>query len=92
MVAVAERGLEIAEYAPRAIKLAVTGRGAAAKQQVTAMVKAQLRLAESPQADAADALAGALCHLRRARFEAPRRRTPAGDRLQAMLATVRGAR
>jgi len=59
---------------------------------VTAMVKAQLGLAALPQVDAADALAGALCHLRRARFEPPRRRTPANERLQAMLATVRGAR
>jgi len=92
MVAAAERGLPIAEYAPRAIKLAVTGRGGAAKEQVTAMVKAQLGLDTLPQVDAADALAGAICHLRRARFDVPRRRTPAGDRLQAMLATVRGAR
>jgi len=92
MVAVAERRLAIAEYAPRAIKLAVTGSGGAAKQQVSAMVKSQLGLAALPQADAADALAGALCHLRRSHFDVPRRRTPAGDRLQAMLATARGAR
>src|SRR5262245_26158307 len=92
MVAAIDRGLAIAEYAPRAIKLAVTGRGGAAKQQVSAMVKAQLGLNHLPQVDAADALAGALCHLRRATFDVPRRRTPAGERLQAMLATVRGAR
>jgi len=93
MVAAAERGLAIAEYAPRAIKLAVTGRGGAAKEQVTAMVKAQLKLATLPQVDAADALAGALCHLQRARvLEAPRRRTPAAERLQAMLAGSRSAR
>jgi crossover junction endodeoxyribonuclease RuvC len=92
MVAAVQRGLPVAEYAPRAIKLAVTGRGGAAKEQVSAMVMAQLRLAALPQADAADALAGALCHLRRARFEAPRRRTPASERLHAMLASVRGAR
>ena len=90
MVAVAERGLAIAEYAPRAIKLAVTGRGGAAKEQVTAMVKARLGLASLPQVDAADALAGALCHLQRARVvDVPRRRTPAAERLQAMLASVR---
>ena len=86
MVAVAERGLEIAEYAPRAIKLAVTGRGGAAKEQVAAMVKLQLGMLALPQADAADALAGALCHLRRVRFDAPRRKTPAGDRLRTLLA------
>ena len=92
MVAAIERGLAVAEYAPRAIKLAVTGRGGAAKEQVAAMVKLQLGLVTAPQADAADALAGALCHLRRVRFDAPRRRTPAGERLQAMLAGTRGAR
>lgn len=90
MLTAMDRGLTVAEYAPRAIKLAVTGHGGAAKQQVAAMVKAQLGLAALPQADAADALAGALCHLRRARFDAPRRRTPASERLQALLATARG--
>jgi len=92
MVAALERGLSVAEYAPRAIKLAVTGRGGAAKQQVSAMVKLQLGLESLPQADAADALAGALCHLRRARFEAPRRKTPAGERLAALLAGARSSR
>jgi crossover junction endodeoxyribonuclease RuvC len=85
-----DRGLEVAEYAPRAIKLAVTGHGGAAKQQVAAMVRTQLGLRALPQSDAADALAGALCHLQRARFDAPRRRTPANERLQALLATARG--
>ena len=61
-----------------------------AKQQVAAMVRTQLGLRTLPQSDAADALAGALCHLRRARFDAPRRRTPANERLQALLATSRG--
>ncbi len=92
MVTAMERGLNVAEYAPRAIKLAVTGRGGAAKEQVAAMVKLRLGLAALPQADAADALAGALCHLQRARFDAPRRKTPASERLQALLATARGAR
>ena len=92
LVAAVERGLPVAEYAPRAIKLAVTGRGGAAKQQVAAMVKMQLGLADLPQADAADALAGALCHLRRVKFDAPRRSTPAAERLAAMLATARGGR
>ena len=90
MLTAMDRGLAVAEYAPRAIKLAVTGHGGAAKQQVAAMVKAQLGLAALPHSDAADALAGALCHLRRARFDAPRRRTPASERLQALLATARG--
>ena len=92
MVVALDRGLPVAEYAPRAIKLAVTGRGGAAKAQVAAMVKLQLGLASLPQADAADALAGALCHLTRVRLEAPRRRTPANERLQVLLATARGGR
>jgi crossover junction endodeoxyribonuclease RuvC len=54
--------LPISEYTPRAIKLAVVGTGAASKEQVQYMVCALLQLAENPQADAADALAVALCH------------------------------
>jgi crossover junction endodeoxyribonuclease RuvC len=52
----------IHEYAPRAIKLAVTGYGGADKQQVTRMVTMMLALAHRPSADEADALAIALCH------------------------------
>jgi crossover junction endodeoxyribonuclease RuvC len=50
------------EYAPRAIKLAVTGYGAAEKSQVAQMVVTLLGLTRRPAADAADALAVALCH------------------------------
>jgi crossover junction endodeoxyribonuclease RuvC len=50
------------EYAPRAIKRAVTGYGAAEKVQVAQMVTTLLQLARRPAADAADALAVALCH------------------------------
>lgn len=56
------RELPVAEYAPREIKQAVVGRGAAAKQQVQHMVRVLLSLSDLPQADAADALAVALCH------------------------------
>ena len=62
----AGRGLVIAEYAPRAIKLAVTGRGGASKPQVADMVRRLLSLPARPPADAADALAVALCCARRA--------------------------
>lgn len=58
----AAHGLDIFEYAPRKVKQSVTGRGGAGKTQVAQMVKAQLGLAELPDADAADALALALCH------------------------------
>jgi crossover junction endodeoxyribonuclease RuvC len=50
------------EYAPRAIKLAVVGSGAAEKFQVAHMICTLLALAERPRADAADALAVAVCH------------------------------
>jgi crossover junction endodeoxyribonuclease RuvC len=57
-------GCEVAQYTPNEVKLAVTGYGAAPKEQVQRMVQAQLALAELPRpADAADALALALCHL-----------------------------
>ncbi len=54
--------LPVAEYAPREVKLAVVGKGAADKAQVQHMVRVLLNLKETPQADAADALAIALCH------------------------------
>ncbi len=57
----ARRDLPIHEYAPRTVKLAVTGRGGAAKPQVAAMVARLLGLSSRPEADAADALAVALC-------------------------------
>lgn len=52
----------VAEYAPRQIKQAVVGGGAADKRQVQHMITALLGLEESPPADAADALAVAMCH------------------------------
>lgn len=58
----AAAGLAMAEYAPRRIKQTVTGTGAASKEQVQAMVVTLLGLTGRPQADAADALAVAICH------------------------------
>jgi crossover junction endodeoxyribonuclease RuvC len=60
--AVVSRSLPIAEYSPTQIKQALVGRGAAAKEQVKHMVRMLLQIHESPQEDAADALACALCH------------------------------
>ncbi|MEE4639507.1 MAG: crossover junction endodeoxyribonuclease RuvC [Wenzhouxiangella sp.] len=68
-------GLEVHEYAPRAIKQAIVGRGGAAKEQVQHMTRILLKLAETPAEDAADALAVALCHLHTAQTRA---RLPAG--------------
>jgi crossover junction endodeoxyribonuclease RuvC len=62
ILAIAERGLPVYEYAPRRVKQAVVGRGAAAKTQVAFMVRALLGLTETPPADAADALAIGLTH------------------------------
>ena len=50
------------EYAPREIKQAIVGTGSATKEQVQHMVVALLSLDRPPAADAADALAAALCH------------------------------
>jgi crossover junction endodeoxyribonuclease RuvC len=55
-------GAAVYEYAPRAIKLAVVGTGAADKAQVSTMVQAMLAIAEPSTADVSDALAVALCH------------------------------
>lgn len=54
--------VEVVEYAPREIKQAVVGTGAASKEQVQHMVVSMLQLSATPAADAADALAAAICH------------------------------
>ena len=64
ILAAAGRGLAVYEYAPRLVKQAVVGKGGADKTQVAFMVRALLGLTETPQADAADALAIGLTHLR----------------------------
>lgn len=57
-----EYDVDVVEYAPRAIKQAVVGTGAATKEQVQHMVVSILQLEGAPAPDAADALAAALCH------------------------------
>lgn len=64
----ATRDIPISEYAPRAIKQALTGSGAADKDQVQQMVLQLLGLSGSLQEDAGDALAVALCHLQQIRL------------------------
>jgi crossover junction endodeoxyribonuclease RuvC len=64
IVAATERGLPVFEYAPKRIKQATVGHGSADKSQVAFMVRALLGLVETPGADAADALAIGLTHLR----------------------------
>jgi len=71
MVCAARAGLALHEYTPSQVKATVAGDGAADKAMVGAMVARRLGLAEVPRpADAADALAVALCHLQQGRFGA----------------------
>lgn len=62
IVAATNAKLPVAEYSARQIKQSVVGNGGADKVQVQHMVKTLLKLPGTPQADAADALAVALCH------------------------------
>ena len=66
-LAAAKRGIDVHFHTPSEVKAAVTGNGAADKAQVTAMVTRILALQQKPTpADAADALALAICHCWRA--------------------------
>jgi crossover junction endodeoxyribonuclease RuvC len=72
LLAIAEAGLEMAEYSPLEVKSSVVGYGRAEKSQVKLMVGQLLRLAEAIESeDACDALAVAICH---ATHEATRRK------------------
>jgi crossover junction endodeoxyribonuclease RuvC len=62
LATIAEAGVEIYELAPRKVKQAIVGYGAAQKAAVSKMVQRLLRLSEPPAPDAADALALALAH------------------------------
>lgn len=63
LIAASEHGLSVFEYAPRRVKQAVVGRGAAGKHQVAFMIRSLLRLTETPPSDAADALAIGIAHI-----------------------------
>ncbi|MFH9137217.1 crossover junction endodeoxyribonuclease RuvC [Streptomyces sp. NPDC017524] len=81
MLCAARRGIPVALHTPSEVKAAVTGSGRADKDQVGAMVTRLLRLDTPPKpADAADALALAICHIWRA---------PAQNRLQRAVAAHR---
>src|SRR4051812_31066626 len=82
MVAAARRGIPVELHTPSEVKAAVTGSGRADKNQVGAMVTRLLRLPEAPTpADAADALALAICHIWRG---------GAAARIEAAAAAVTG--
>jgi crossover junction endodeoxyribonuclease RuvC len=64
LLAAAQHGLAVHSYSPREVKASVAGYGHADKRQMQLMVRALLSMTETPEpADAADALAIALCHL-----------------------------
>lgn len=69
LLALAQANIAVHEYAPRSIKHTVTGSGSADKQQMIDMVVRTLNLDAAPSADAADALAIALCHAYSANFQ-----------------------
>jgi crossover junction endodeoxyribonuclease RuvC len=79
ILAAAERGLPVFEYAPKRIKQATVGHGNADKNQMAFMIRALLGLTETPSSDAADALAIGLTHLRSE--EAARLGVPGGARI-----------
>ncbi len=88
LLAAAQHGVAVHSYAPREVKAFIAGHGQADKRQMQLMVRALLSMSETPEpADAADALAVALCHLQR---EQVRRRFALPEALT--LAKPRGAR
>jgi crossover junction endodeoxyribonuclease RuvC len=88
LLAAAQHGLAVHSYAPREVKASIAGHGQADKRQMQLMVRALLSMPETPEpADAADALAVALCHLQR---EQVRRRFAMPEALA--FAKPRGAR
>jgi crossover junction endodeoxyribonuclease RuvC len=90
ILAAAQKNIPVHSYSPREIKASVAGYGHADKQQMQLMVRALLSMTETPEpADAADALAAALCHVQAAKFRA---RIDAGSaRLPAERAVDRSA-
>ena len=98
LLAAAQHGVAVHSYAPRLIKASIAGYGDADKRQLQLMVRSMLGLEEIPEpADAADALAVALCHLQseqfRARFGIPRELSgPAGRQRTASSSDARRSR
>lgn len=62
LLAAVQGGVEIYEYTPLQVKIAVTGYGHAGKEQIRAMVRRLLGVRAIPPVDASDALAVAICH------------------------------
>lgn len=93
LLAAAQHGVVVHSYAPREVKASVAGHGHADKKQMQLMVRALLSMSELPEpADAADALAVALCHLQaekaRQRFGLPDARALLKPRAARMGAAI----
>jgi crossover junction endodeoxyribonuclease RuvC len=78
LLAAAENGIPVHEYAATEIKMAVVGYGRAGKEQVLGMVSSLLQISSHLSKDAADALAAAICHLHQHLFQARIRTDIAG--------------
>ncbi|MFF8837810.1 crossover junction endodeoxyribonuclease RuvC [Streptomyces sp. NPDC015130] len=92
MLCASRRGIPVALHTPSEVKAAVTGSGRADKAQVGAMVTRLLRLSEPPKpADAADALALAICHIWRAPAQNRLQQAVAQNRLQQAVARHQAA-
>jgi crossover junction endodeoxyribonuclease RuvC len=88
LLAAAQHGVTVYSYSPREVKASVAGYGHADKRQIQIMVRALLSLSETPEpADAADALAVALCHI-----QADHARTRFGLSLPAASSKSRSTR
>jgi crossover junction endodeoxyribonuclease RuvC len=97
LLAAAQRGVAVHSYSPREVKASVAGYGHADKKQMQLMVRALLEMNETPEpADAADALAVALCHLQveqaRRRFGLPEKAAPAKLQPRSLAARAVAAR
>ena len=95
LLAAAQHGVVVHSYSPREVKASVAGYGHADKRQIQLMVRALLSLSEMPEpADAADALAVALCHIQadqaRVRFGIPA--APTAGRTRVARTTRRDGR
>ncbi len=91
LLAAMNAALPVFEYAPLEVKQAVVGNGKAEKKQVQMMVKTLLDLAKTPHpADAADALAAAICHIHASRLREILKSPPSVRQTGRGMSTMRG--
>ena len=68
ILAAAQRGIPVSEYAPTRVKLALTGKGRARKEEIQRMLSYMLKIGEFKSTDESDALAIAICHINLSRY------------------------